>query len=501
MVPDSMIGLVLVGKYEIVERVGAGGMGSVYKALQKPFDRPVAVKLLAPGLSEDEDVIRRFENEALIISKLHRPHTLTPIDFGRTEDGRMFLVTELLFGEPLNAILKRGPIGAVRTMTMLEQVCGSLDEAHEKGIVHRDLKPPNLFVEQVGGKDYFRVLDFGISKLQEGPSLTGANAFIGTPAYVSPEQARGEAVDHLSDIYSLGVIAHECLTGKPLFSAGNHMGVLYKHIHDPAPPLEGVPEPLASLVLQMLEKLPERRPQTASEIIELLHRKAHPPGTGGSSVLPSNPMPAPEVGAETFGQTVLPRERRWPVAGIALALIAVVTAAGAFLFLRAPEAVIAVPVTDDPPAVHRAVKAPATPEPEKRAEPAEPPPAPDQHRQRAGRIRKPALSRHSAGGGGAKDRPTKIPAEEQPTTKEAPPPEPPEQLPESRLTIEVLTTGGRSLRAAVWIDGNRVDGTAPLTVPVPQGKHTVKIEAPGYPPKERAVELNADRKVRFIADL
>ena len=210
---DPLVGTVLQGRYRILERVGQGGMGAVYRAVQVNIDRDVAVKVLTPDAAEREHVVRRFENEARIISKLRHPNTLKLIDFGEADDERLFLVAEFLSGQPLDAVLRQGAIGVGRTLHVMAEAADSLAEAHGQGIVHRDLKPGNLFLERVGDQDVIKVLDFGIAKLATGTSYTVEGTVFGTPAYMSPELARGESVDSRSDLYSLGVIAYECLCG------------------------------------------------------------------------------------------------------------------------------------------------------------------------------------------------------------------------------------------------------------------------------------------------
>jgi eukaryotic-like serine/threonine-protein kinase len=454
---DPLIGTVLADKYEVVERIGTGGMGAVYKALQRPFDRPVAVKVLVAGLAEDASILSRFENEARIISKLHRPHTLRPIDFGRAQ-GRLFLVTELLLGEPLNRVLARGPIGVERTAAMLEQVASSLDEAHELGIVHRDLKPANLFVQDVGGKDYFRVLDFGIAKLREAPALTAEGSFLGTPAYVSPEQARGEDVGPQSDLYSLGVIAYECLTGRPPFESKDPLGVLFKHLHDDPVPVaeraESVPEALAALVDSMLSKLPSERPQSAAEIVESLRVLAAPAST---SVPASTSFPAVA-------------QQRSRIAGIAIALLALVIATSAYLEFGSSEPTI-VPLPPPPIAAP-----PPKPEPVVEAEPTVAP--------------EPVVEL-------APKKPLKAPRRK----RVDPPPVSPPSVPTANVQIEVWTTAGRTLNAQIFVDGQPMPKTAPASVSLGHGRHEIRVEAPGFPPKTKTVDIAGDTRVRFAADL
>ena len=244
----------------------------MYLARQVNIDREVAIKVLSSEAAQKDSVVRRFENEARIISKLRHPNTLKLIDFGKTRDGRIFIVVEYLHGQPLDVVLEAGAIGVERTLQVLIEASDSLEEAHGQGVIHRDLKPGNLYVERVGNREVIKVLDFGIAKLTAQTSHTATGMVFGTPAYMSPEQARGEPVDLRSDIYSLGIIAYECLAGRPPFEAETPVSLLLQHVQDIpvrladlVPPITVFPE-LDDLVMSMLAKDPEDRPQTAEEI-------------------------------------------------------------------------------------------------------------------------------------------------------------------------------------------------------------------------------------------
>lgn len=272
---DPMIGVVLGGRYRILGAVGAGGFGTVYRAQQTTVDMEVAIKVLSLEASRNQELVRRFENEARIISQLRHPNTLKLVDFGRTPDRRCYLVTEFLTGLPLDKLLLRGPLDSIRMLSIFGQVCESVAEAHERGIVHRDLKPANIFVERVSQQDVAKVLDFGIAKITEGITVTTEGQVMGTPPYMSPEQCRGEAIDARSDLYSLGVLAYECLSGHTPFSAPTPMAVLLKHIHDVPRPLSGslsIDPELDALVLSLLAKRREDRPQSATAVRRILTR-------------------------------------------------------------------------------------------------------------------------------------------------------------------------------------------------------------------------------------
>ena len=354
-VSDPHLGKLLHGRYRIEERIGRGGMGVVYRAIQVNIDRPVAIKLLTAEAAEKDDVVRRFENEAKIISSLRHPNTLKLIDYGRTDDGQLFVVTEFLDGQPLDALLAAGPISERRTVQVLEQVCASLAEAHEQGVVHRDLKPGNLFLENVGSKEVVKVLDFGIARLSTGTSHTQTGMVFGTPAYMSPEQCRGERVDARSDLYSLGIVAYECLTGRPPFMSETPVSLLLKHIHDPVPPLEeleppvGVHPTLSALVMRLLAKDADARCSSAAEVEAVCRRLdralpavvagAHPPFSTGETLDSASLTPtsgsqaaATEVDAGTTPMPTRESSRR-PALVVALVASLAGTAVGAWALL------------------------------------------------------------------------------------------------------------------------------------------------------------------------
>lgn len=273
--PDPLLDSVIDGRYRVVERIGAGGMGTVYRAQQLTIERDVAVKFLRADAYGDPRQVRRFEREAQMIARLRDPHTLKLIDFGRRPDGQLYLVTEFLDGEPLDRRLARGALGASEAIDLLRPVCDALAEAHAEGIVHRDLKPGNLFVERVGARELVKVLDFGIARWTEGEhSTTGVS---GTPAYMAPEQARGQAVDHRCDLYALGAVLYACLAGRPPYT-GSGWSVMFKVMAGPPPPFDeldppiAVPPGLSALVMRLMAPAPDDRPQSVVEVAAELDR-------------------------------------------------------------------------------------------------------------------------------------------------------------------------------------------------------------------------------------
>ncbi|MBX2812668.1 MAG: protein kinase [Myxococcales bacterium] len=277
---DYLVGTVLDRKYRVLRKIGEGGMGSVYLADHEAIDRKVAVKVLLGKLAADSLAIRRFQQEAKAISKIQHPNTVTIYDYGKIveNDGeeRLYIVMEFLRGSTLAQILRmEGPMEGLRASRVLRQVCASLADAHGIGIIHRDLKPDNIFLTEVGGnKDWVKVLDFGVAKLADGDSvgsLTQTGMIFGTPKYMSPEQAEGKKIDYRSDIYAIGVVLYELLTGQPPFISDTPVGLLLKHISEPPRPFQMVAgnrriDPhLEGIVMRALEKNPDRRQQQVTE--------------------------------------------------------------------------------------------------------------------------------------------------------------------------------------------------------------------------------------------
>jgi eukaryotic-like serine/threonine-protein kinase len=275
-VADPLIGTVVAGRYRIIEPLGRGGMGVVYRVEHARIGKLMALKLLTGELSRDPEVVARFKREALMVSKLSHPNTVQVFDFGVSE-GLTYLAMEYLRGDDLGRIIRRsGPLRPERCAKLMIQICSSLGEAHSLGIVHRDLKPENIFV--LGGQtesEVVKVLDFGLAKLRESTELgevTSRGAIVGTPYYMSPEQIRGEAADPRSDIYALGSLMYAALTGEPVFDAPRPMGVLTKHLTDQpvAPsvrfPQLSIPVGISGIVMRALEKDPARRFQSVQEM-------------------------------------------------------------------------------------------------------------------------------------------------------------------------------------------------------------------------------------------
>ncbi len=286
--PDPMIGTLLDGRYLLLSLLGEGGMGHVYRANHVLMDKPVAVKLIHAELAHMEDVAKRFEREAKSSSRLTDPHCITVTDFGRTDDGTLYLVMEILEGDELDVRLEeQGALPLDEALRIISQILKGLAHAHGQGVVHRDLKPENVFLVDHGDeKDFVKILDFGIAKLAAGggsENLTKSGVVFGTPKYLSPEQALGDKMDHRVDLYAVGIMLYELLTGKPPFDAETAMDTLSMHLTKDPPSLAefGVfPRGLQEVFNKALAKKPEDRYASAEEFqaaIEALDPEGDPP--------------------------------------------------------------------------------------------------------------------------------------------------------------------------------------------------------------------------------
>jgi serine/threonine-protein kinase len=276
-----------LGSYSLVEKLAQGGMGEVWRARHGSLIRPAAVKLIRPELLGEKStgemaaILKRFEREAQATSLLASPHTVVLYDFGRTDDGIIYYVMELLGGVDLETLVRRfGPLPAERAIFILQQICHALADAHRVNLVHRDIKPANIQLTVHGADyDFVKVFDFGLVKRQgqsNGPLVSGDQVITGTPAYISPEAAtRGGEVDAQSDLYSLGAVAYWLLTGELVFKADNAMAMIVAHVkQQPEPPSRRtelpIPSELDALVLDLLAKDPIDRPDGAAEVARRL---------------------------------------------------------------------------------------------------------------------------------------------------------------------------------------------------------------------------------------
>src|SRR5512132_409508 len=233
---DPMIGKVVAGRYRLEARLGEGGMGIVYRARHVLIDRVVALKLIRPDLRGETHLRAWMLREARAANRVDHAHIIDIHDIGETEEGELYLVMEYLVGTALSAELARGPLPIARGVDILEQMCAALARAHDLGVVHRDLKSDNILLTQRGGrKDFVKILDFGLAAIARDPRLAPKGAVFGTPEYMSPEQARGEEATPQADLYALGVLFFEMLTGHLPFRAADRDTLLEMQRSSPPP--------------------------------------------------------------------------------------------------------------------------------------------------------------------------------------------------------------------------------------------------------------------------
>lgn len=327
---DKLVGTTIDGRYEVESILGEGGMGLVYKARHIVLNKPLAIKVLRPDVSRDEEIITRFRQEAQSASAIGNQHIIDISDFGVLPDGSTYFVMEYLDGTDLTgAIEDSGPLDPVRTVHIAKQLCQALGAAHDAGIVHRDLKPDNIYLIRRGGDSNFvKVLDFGIAKVGGTSSkLTRAGQVFGTPHYMSPEQCAGSGVDHRTDIYALGIILYEMTTGDVPFDADNLMGILTKHLYEePVRPRERnpeIPEDLEMVILKAIAKQADARYQTMYELLEDLQRVEA--GVGTMAREDTQSFLTGQAGPVTTPTEYVPGAggRRWPLVAAAVLLLGV----------------------------------------------------------------------------------------------------------------------------------------------------------------------------------
>jgi serine/threonine-protein kinase len=276
---DPLIGHVIDGKYELVAKLGEGGMSVVYRARRVHIGDDVAVKILLGKFVKDDAALARFRREARAAAMLRHPNVITIHDFGETDDDHApaYIVMEFVRGAPLRDLLKsESRLPVERAVRLMRGICAGVSAAHRQRVVHRDLKPENILI--VAPDDDFefesvRVVDFGLAKLLADAGAGPAGTVVGTPYYMSPEQGMGEPLDTRSDVYSLGAMFYEMLSGIRPFDAETVSGVINRHLYDAPPPLAsslGVPRRISNAIMQALAKDPDERPQTAGDLARLL---------------------------------------------------------------------------------------------------------------------------------------------------------------------------------------------------------------------------------------
>jgi eukaryotic-like serine/threonine-protein kinase len=304
---DRWLGRVVDGRYRVISRIGAGGMGVVYRVEHLRLGKTAAMKVLSPDTATRPEMVQRFRLEAQAVSLLNHPNIVQTFDFGQVEDA-LYLIMEYVRGEDLAAVLKReGALTFERAAKLFVQACSALTEAHDHGIIHRDLKPENLMIHQRrDGSEHVKVLDFGLAKLREGTeadAISTGKQIIGTPYYMSPEQVRGERLDPRADVYSLGATLYRTLTGEPPFQAPSPIGVLSMHVTDAvvpprtrAPYLE-LPLEADQIVLRSMAKAVDDRYASAADLQRDLERAL----AGGTPRPLAGPLGAPGARAAAVG--------------------------------------------------------------------------------------------------------------------------------------------------------------------------------------------------------
>lgn len=264
------IGRTIRGRYRITDVIGEGGMGVVYASHDVQMDRKVAIKLVRSECAGDRKFLHRFRREMEVTSQLRHPSTVRVFEHGETEDGRPYMVMELLTGISLAERLEQGPLKEMEALQLARQVAESLSEAHQHGVFHRDLKPDNIFIETVGMTTVVKVLDFGIAGGVDSSRLTQAGEVFGTPQYMSPEQCNGLPLDRRTDIYSLGCILYEMLEGRPPFSAETPMATMLKHVRAKATSPRNCGSATVKLLMAALRKDRTKRIQSAAHFAEMI---------------------------------------------------------------------------------------------------------------------------------------------------------------------------------------------------------------------------------------
>jgi serine/threonine-protein kinase len=331
---DPLIGTTQLGRYRIARKLGQGGMGAVYEALHIKLDKRVAIKILLDKHAHTAGLVQRLEQEARLASSIGDSHIVDVADIGETDDGRTFIVMELLDGQSLGHLLARPDgIPEARIVALVAQAARALAAAHAKGVIHRDIKPENLFVLDRGGADFVKILDFGISKLvrsdADDPKLTGTGLVIGTAAYMSPEQARGDDVDHRADVYALGVVMYEAATGRLPFLGDNYLKMLRQVVSDEPPTPRSIrpaiSEGFERIAAKAMAKNPDDRYADANELANALDGLLG--GKVTAATTPSRPAKAAKLvrpanpTAPTMPEVPVVR-RRWLVpAGLSIAAV------------------------------------------------------------------------------------------------------------------------------------------------------------------------------------
>ena len=354
----------MLGNYRIINQVGQGGMATVYKAYQPSMDRHVAVKVLPSQLAESKEFVARFQQEARTIARLEHPHILPVFDYGESDGTAYFVMRYLEAGTLKDRMVAGRPLPLDEIDRIFTQLTDALSYAHSHGVIHRDLKPANALVDSNGN---LFLTDFGIAKLLESasPRLTQTDAIMGTPAYISPEQAQAQTVDQRSDIYSLGIILYEMVTGQVPFTADTPLAIILKHISDPMPLPSllkpDIPASIERVILKALAKEPEDRFSTAAEFLSAwkraLNEKDSAPRAVKTVSVPVSSPPTPHPVSQAAPKSG--RSAGW-VAGCLVGICLLLAVGGGAIFLASNWQSLPFGTTDIPPATVTANISPPT---------------------------------------------------------------------------------------------------------------------------------------------
>jgi serine/threonine-protein kinase len=485
------LGTVFHDRYEILASLGAGGMGIVYKARDRSLDELVAIKVLRPDFARDSLMAQRFKSEIRLARRVRHRNVCGIHDFGES-DGLLYISMEFIEGTDLKRIVrKQGALPLDRACDVTLQVAAGLQAVHDAGIVHRDLKTPNIMLEPSG---VARLMDFGIAKREDaegGVTVTGQ--VVGTPEYMSPEQAQGKKVDARTDVYALGIVAYEVLTGHVPFRGDTPISTILKHINDP-PPLDGppagrLPASLRDVLRRVLAKDPAERFPSASAFAEAIRGARHPSRR-------QQPLSTEALEATTVvAASPVGRVRKIALVAAGLAVVGV-AGLGLLRFVPRPSNLVSPPppstvVPDEEPVALPGPETPlpaVSPLPATTATPSPPP--------------KPTTATPGVG--------ARPPSAREEASRPTPTPPPPSRPPGATAAVPTPTpapvSGPGSLQLGVrpWakiaIDG-KVVGTTPLDkIPLAAGKHVVRLQHPAYQPVEREVVISAEQTTRLIFD-
>lgn len=519
----ALVGTVLDGRYKIDSVLGQGGMGMVFRATQTSVGRPVAVKTLNPALAAAPTFFERFRREAEVASRLRHPNVITIYDFGRAPDKTCYYVMELLEGESLKEIVKRdGPMSLRRAVNILEQAARGLAHAHEQNAVHRDLKPHNIMVQQLDGKDFVKVLDFGLVKAMEQDEeeqLTSTGQVLGTPQYMPPEQAGGEVVDQRSDLYSLTGVLYFCLTGTSPYGANTVRKALTAALTQTVPPVHSkrqgapVPDGIDAFMQKGLAREKEDRFQSAEEFIDaMLDAVADLPaeqldarpsgGAPGRDASGSGSRPSVSGARRAAGSASARPSRASAPRGSAPSNVVVAKSAAG----SAPSA-----ASRPRPSVSGASQRAAPPAPP----PPAPPPEPEgmSTGKKAALIGIPVLLLAAGGavlalkpGGGGSQPPqvVEIPRTEPPTPVQAkpPPPEAPKPQPPAVASVVLVKCTSSPTGAAIFNEDGVQIGTTPQDLKLPRDKkHKLTFRLSGYQDTDRPLDFSVSDTDSMLVDV